>query len=48
MVKRPEEWKWSSYAYNAYGEEDKLINQVTCTIPFDKGWVRGNKIMTLH
>ena len=25
MVKRPEEWKWSSYTSNAYGEEDKLI-----------------------
>jgi len=25
MVKRPEEWRWSSYACNAYGEKDKLI-----------------------
>ncbi len=23
--KKPEEWRWSSYACNAYGEEDKLI-----------------------
>lgn len=25
MVTKPEDWKWSSYAYNAYGEKDKLI-----------------------
>lgn len=25
MVKRPEEWRWSSYAFNAYGERNKLI-----------------------
>jgi putative transposase len=25
MVKRPEEWKWSSYACNAYGEDNQLI-----------------------
>jgi len=25
MVKRPEEWKWSSYASNGYGVENQLI-----------------------
>lgn len=25
MVKKPEEWKWSSYAYNGYGEDNLLI-----------------------
>jgi putative transposase len=25
MVKRPEEWKWSSYACNGYGEDNPLI-----------------------
>ena len=25
MVKKPEDWKWSSYACNAYGKKDRLI-----------------------
>lgn len=36
MVKRPEEWKWSSYACNAYGEENTLIKPHPLYLAIDK------------
>ena len=36
MVKKPEEWKWSSYACNAYGESNKLIKPHKVYLAIDK------------
>jgi len=35
-VKKPEEWKWSSYAFNAYGENDELIQPHAVYLAIDK------------
>jgi putative transposase len=36
MVKKPEEWKWSSYACNAYGENNPLIRPHEVYLAIDK------------
>jgi len=36
MVKKPEQWKWSSYACNAYGERNSLIRPHEVYLAIDK------------
>jgi len=36
MVKKPEEWRWSSYGANAYGESNELIKPHEVYLAIDK------------